>query len=376
MDDTPQEKKSDTSSSAFPQNEPRQPVPNKEEQERRARLRGIALPPRNNSVESTIPNTQKTPEDVAHNIATTLQEKGIPFTKKEGSQIAPSVAVEKKSALSQIRTFRGDVETTVEQKKTSVIDIVAKEQERHAGEPPQMLTRTVPVVPILLVLGVLIFFVGGIGLATYTYFITRPEEIVIAKTDAPLVFAELDADKIVGTTDKKTIMGILEQEKRDAKIPLGSIEWIRLLKAKNAGEGFEPLTAEAFLTSIEAKVSSSFVRSLKPEMMVGLYTFDYTFPFLIFKTTSYEQAFAGMLEWEKTMPRALDPFVPNSFGDDLATFSDTVIQNKDVRILTNASSTPILMYSFIDKDTVIITNSENTLLEILKRRGSTRSVGG
>jgi len=46
-------------------------------------------------------------------------------------------------------------------------------------------------------------------------------------------------------------------------------------------------------------------------------------------------------------------------------FRDTVVLNTDVRILRNDQNEPILMYTFFNKDTIIITTKIKTLEYIL-----------
>jgi len=55
-------------------------------------------------------------------------------------------------------------------------------------------------------------------------------------------------------------------------------------------------------------------------------------------------------------------------------FVDVVIKNKDVRMLTDEYEHPILLYTFADKDTIILTTNEFTLKEILDRMTNRRFV--
>jgi hypothetical protein len=124
----------------------------------------------------------------------------------------------------------------------------------------------------------------------------------------------------------------------------------------------------------------------------------------------FQNAYAGMITWEKTMPDDLvnvfgyadttalpisfaytsptsTSALPN-FASSTATssipsfvyttpissyftiqgsFKDGVIKNKDVRAFTEPDGTILVLYSFVDNNTIVITTDENTLAEIINR---------
>ncbi|MFQ5788614.1 MAG: hypothetical protein ACE5H1_11620, partial [Thermodesulfobacteriota bacterium] len=141
------------------------------------------------------------------------------------------------------------------------------------------------------------------------------------------------------------------------------------------------ISASDFLNTINAHLPASFLRSLKPEFMLGVHMQSGNNPFLILKTGFYENAFAGMLEWEREIKEDLAPlFGPADFDlisnenfgtsappSTAPTFSDFVMKNKDVRILKDNDGEIALLYSFIDKNTIVITTNENTFSEVLTR---------
>jgi len=120
-------------------------------------------------------------------------------------------------------------------------------------------------------------------------------------------------------------------------------------------------------------------RNLFPDFMIGMYQTDKNNPFLIFKASYFENAYAGMLEWEKILEKDMKVLfrLPGyeKIGDLLAElnaepikqFQDTVILNKDVRIIKDENANTLLLYSIIDKETIIITTNENAFKEIINR---------
>ena len=106
-------------------------------------------------------------------------------------------------------------------------------------------------------------------------------------------------------------------------------------------------------------------------------------PFIIFKTDFFQNSYAGMLDWEKNMVDDLaillnfEEKIKNQNNTGTSTvrgylavrgrFEDKIILNRDVRKFTNENGVSLLVYSFIDKDTLVITTSENVLRSIIQK---------
>ena len=80
--------------------------------------------------------------------------------------------------------------------------------------------------------------------------------------------------------------------------------------------------------------------------------------FLIFQITDYNLAYASMLGWEKTMIGDLFTlFNIEVTGDNKELLEkpwrDTIINNRDVRVLYNREEKGILYYLFVDKNNFV-----------------------
>ncbi len=90
--------------------------------------------------------------------------------------------------------------------------------------------------------------------------------------------------------------------------------------------------------------------------------------FFLFQTKDYNQSYAGMLNWEKTL---FDDFFVlfniDISGDHNSLFEkqwkDIILNNKDARVLYDIDGKSVLYYMFINKNTFIITDSEDTIKE-------------
>ena len=112
------------------------------------------------------------------------------------------------------------------------------------------------------------------------------------------------------------------------------------------------------------------LRSLRPDFMLGTHSFNKNQPFLVLKTDYYDNAFAGMLEWEGHLTEdLLTLFGQENRVQELSQrkWGDMVIKNKDTRVLLDFDGNIALVYAFKDQRTLIITTSEDTLLEVSRR---------
>ena len=92
-------------------------------------------------------------------------------------------------------------------------------------------------------------------------------------------------------------------------------------------------------------------------------------PFLLIKLDSFEQAYPGMLEWEKDIKDDLLPLFAND-EKVLAipadkTFDDLTISNKGTRVLRDSERNAVLIYTFIDNNMLLITDNEDSLKNLL-----------
>jgi hypothetical protein len=80
-----------------------------------------------------------------------------------------------------------------------------------------------------------------------------------------------------------------------------------------------------------------------------------------------------MLEWEKNMPKDLGTIFEIS-PEDLVNpeFKDESIRNKDLRVLVGENRKTVLLYSFLDKNTILITKNEDAFNAILGKYQTSR----
>lgn len=216
-----------------------------------------------------------------------------------------------KGSVRSVRTFRDDIAQVVERRQISLVSAIAAEEEERGREKEESpaTPKSAGLSPgayFMLGMTTVFFIVGGAVLAGYFTFFKKDEaELVVPTTLPTLVFAEQATQLEVTGMGRRGLMDALSEEKDRASIRLGAVTAIHPL-IKN-GEGYTLMSTQQFLTALETRAPEALSRSLSPLFMIGVHEFDGNEPFLIFKATSYESAFASMLEWESSMSLDLSP---------------------------------------------------------------------
>jgi len=294
---------------------------------------------------------------------------------------------EKPRKKSAIRTYYDDVAETLRTEQTSIADIAIAENKRkfRAGgapkEPKQKTTHTKS--RVLTILGILVLVLAGAGALGYAYIyfvesrVVPPEPVFL---DA-LLPADDQETLLVAGASRGDVLGRLDELLNEADGTIGNVVDVRLAKqVPGPTDALVPerISAQDALNLFDTHIDAALFRSIEDDYMLGLHLFDQPHYFLLLKTSFFENAFAGMLRWEKFIKDDL-PFLatkptvaPEPVGTTTAVvleaeprFIDKIIENRDVRVLVDGDE-EILMYTFPDRDTLIITDNRKTLAEVLE----------
>jgi len=274
--------------------------------------------------------------------------------------------------LSQIRTYQGDVASALDTQSESLISIQQRESERRraTGEmsPPEHTGRERTV--LLVVGAILLLVLGGTG-GWYTY----QEFIKKTTLPAPTVslnrfVSVLEESKLeVSSTTPRSNLIKLIREKTDASLPSGEIRHIVLQESTSAESSL--ISTQTLMRNLETRAPSSLIRNFDELFMLGTIGTETQSNFLIIKLASYENVFAGMLAWENHIAQDIGPLFQTS--DQLRdipspnTFTDIITRNKDARALLDPLGEVVLLYSFLDNNTMIITDNLEALRVIITR---------
>ena len=152
--------------------------------------------------------------------------------------------------------------------------------------------------------------------------------------------------------------------------PPGGAAVAELYPTSNISGEAIPAAPEQILTILDLQAPRSFIRSITA-INFGFYRDSE--PFIIMKTTAFDVAFGGILEWERAMSADLSPFfgapVSGTFDPQARSasqirepyFVDVVVNNLDARVLTDETQKERIIYTFTDRNTILITTDEATL---------------
>ena len=303
---------------------------------------------------------------------------------------------EEKKALKQsiVRTYKSDAEEAIKMGRMSSASIaIAEEKKKQKYQPITSLSGAPKSKKAVLFIFGLLFVFAGIGAFNFNYI---KEKII--KAPAPKKILQIET---LITSDSNREFDLSELGRKDAGISLSeiintnemkpnSIQSIYITKnaVENGKEIKKLVKSKEFLPLISSKIPDILLRSLSPEYMLGIHSGNGNQPFLILKTDSYENAFAGMLSWEKNMAGDLSSLfprnIPPSIQEGTTTteqilsykkdFEDVLVKNKDTRALRDENGEIFLIYSLPDKETVIITSNTDTLAELYGRLLRSRTV--
>ncbi|HVZ75999.1 MAG TPA: hypothetical protein VG934_01870 [Candidatus Paceibacterota bacterium] len=298
----------------------------------------------------------------------------------------------------QIETYQGDIENLVANKNVSVVSIAAAEAARRgSNQEPAPASAPIDWGSLgkragMVIAGMVLIMVAGAAV----WYVLRPAPSVqiAAPEDSP--FIEVDDTKVLsipgGSIDHSDFIQALTQQRDNVQVSLGLIERFILATASTTAGGqqaYTPLSATDVLSLLSPDVPSSLLRSIDPtQYLLGVHAYDGNQALLIFKATSYEGAYAGMLEWEKDMRADLSPLflrmppvaINTDTGSSTASstpeetpsvtttgFVDMVLENHDVRAITDSAGNILMLWSALDRQTFVITTNEATLREVISR---------
>jgi hypothetical protein len=292
--------------------------------------------------------------------------------------------------IRRIRTYKEDIADAIREQKASLTSITAAEQKRFANSSQEIEDTTqTDFKKIFTIIGGGALIILGIAVIGFFLFFYEKEEVPIENEAPSLIFVEKQKKIDITGKNSREILQTLEAERMNTNLSLGQI--VQLYTTEKFvnidSEYTKIITAEEFLTKIQANVSGTFTRSVEPLFMLGIHVFNKNQPFIILKSNSYENSFAGMLDWEESIYNDLFLFMGRNadtesrLPTDTETgeiiplknnFEDKIIQNIDVRALTNVDGNIEFLYAFPNRQTIIITTNENTLGEIITRLNSVR----
>lgn len=286
-----------------------------------------------------------------------------------------------------VRTYKSDVEGTIQTSHISSVNIALAENKKMMGVARQteVETKKAGINKMLLITSLVLIFGGAL------VFIVPKLLIQLQYGEKPAPVETVDSKPImtVDTEDKINTKDInlyrvsttLKERVEQSSSKLGQIKNIYLTEGSGVDEKL--ITSNKFLELVGANVPDEILRTLKTQYMFGLHNYNGNQRFLILKVGSYDVSFSGMLRWETNLWGNFKELFnlptenstsSSSFGLEIRKFQDATFNNKDCRVVKDSAGNIIFLYSLIDDNTIVITTSTDTLKEIINRVSKARVV--
>ncbi len=298
-----------------------------------------------------------------------------------------------------LHTYKSDIEETVRSKHVSLADIAAAQARRREEAPltPQETAEKKTQTTKYLIIGA-IFLIAALGTMAITALFSAQKKAATATAPASYIYVDdTQVLPLATPATRDSLMQILEAAREETHLALGLIERLYPVvtpEATTSSAAAQPQaeTTQELFSTLALGAPDTLVRALLPNFVLGVHVFDGNQPFIIFKTDSYEQVFAGMLAWEDSMQSDLSPLFDRTPTAHIAgsgttaaqavsapqllstPFTDRVVENHDARVIQNSSGDIILLWTFIDRNTLVITTNEYTLREIISRLSQAPSI--
>lgn len=301
----------------------------------------------------------------------------IDYTKPK---VTPSNDTNTKKSI--IRTYKDDLATAISRDHLSSINIAIAEQKKQEEKveeivsPPSEYSKH----KIIILISVILLLLGG-SILTFVVLnmknTEKAQQVVKAPEWPSLITTEHKNEFNINSLDQTKILLALSNGLNTIKIPPGNFYNVYLTTGTSTNRRL--LDSKEMVSVLNFKIPDSIKRNLFPLFMLGTYYTNVNNPFVIFKVSSFENAYAGMIEWEIDLERDFQILFrlpgyeeAGSLLFDLKAgekkkFQDAVILNKDVRLIRDGNNQIILLYSIIDKETMVITTSDMTFRVIIDR---------
>jgi hypothetical protein len=305
-----------------------------------------------------------------------------PLEKKEHTndgQLTPTpeangnTYTEHASHIAPMRTFSSDLANAIREKGGSVVRIAIAEEEKHRRAFEESSIRSKKN-QAFTALGIFLV-TAAIGILVWSYIQKQKPDASIPVNSNPVQTSLItfDGTQLLDITDMQlpeiysAIAGIVATP----NLQPGQVKDIVL--AETVGGMRTQLSAPRLLEVMKTHAPDILTSALAQDFMLGTYLYNTDSLFLIIHGTAHDFLQSGMLAWEPYLFEDLTPlFNINTSGftkDQLQDmpFSDTVVQNRNARAVFGADKKPILYYSFIDQNTILVTTDTKTLAEVVRR---------
>ncbi len=268
---------------------------------------------------------------------------------------------DERKPIKSLRTFAGDVEEAIAKQKFSASTIALAEQKRREEKPELVKIPEEKSHKNIYIYGSILLFILGIGTVTGVYFWRSNQDKQLVEKPQTLIAYSKNVDIPIAGKNNAALVDEIVSEKKSFNLPINSVLYINYV-----GDLGKQADISDVLHLLFPNMPPSLERSFEGSYMFGIYSYDTNEPFVILTTNDYALSYSGMLRWEGSIVYDLRKiFSITGNASSTLTFVDKSIKNYDLRVLQDDSRKTQLLYSFINRKTLVITKNENIFSAIV-----------
>lgn len=274
-----------------------------------------------------------------------------------------------------VKTYAEDMAEVLENDREGLVRKIIQGEEEHEEEkknlsPESKKNKAYMLISVFLVL---------VSVLTLSFFVLKKDvnTVPVEKQFVPLIFNDQSTFVEVSLLKKEQIINSVLNEVNDTEVKVGGIKGIYLTSNKQVVglRQFISLIKSSFAPNENTLlVSDNFMLG---SMLTGLKSTSPTAGdfFILLKVRSTPDIFEAMRAWEDKMFTDLRGFLGINITSEIGylftkDFEDTIVENKNTRVLNDKEGNPVLMYVYADDNSVIITGSQSVVREIILRLAS------
>ncbi len=283
---------------------------------------------------------------------------------------------EEKTQNKVIKTYAEDMARAIEDDTQGLIKKMIHGEEEREIEKKNLSPESKKNKFFMLVS--IFFLVIALGIVSFLLFIKEEINTVpVEKQFVPIIFNDKSTFFEVFGLKKEEIIQTVFNQADNTSVKIGGIDGIYLTENKQI------IGLRRFLSLIKSSfapgddkflVSDNF---LMGSYLTGIKASSPTAGdfFILLKVRSTLDIFNSLRAWEGKMLTDLYGFLGINLSSETnylfkKDFDDGIIENKNARVLYDEGGRIVLMYIFVDENSVVITNSEPATHEIILRLAS------
>lgn len=269
---------------------------------------------------------------------------------------------ESRKPIKALRTYQGDVDELMSKKGESATTIFIAEEKRREEKPDLLVglgKNEARNKSLLLLSGVILCV--GLAIVGMVYWGSLNQGVEVAEKEKPLISFTLEKEFPVKGLSKEQLSKNISEEVRSFNQQLNSVLFL------NTYDNEKLYDIEEIIKTLSPNIPGPLLRSFDDKYMFGVLSYNTNEFFMILKTNDYALSYSGMLSWEGSLARDLSLIFNIDTTALNKPFVDLSIKNKDLRILKSESGKTELVYSFIDRNTLVITKNEDIFNAILAK---------